>query len=176
MSLLAAHLDTPLSEPTKKFQWLHCLKWFGAQQKHPSLGKTRAHPLSEEDPLELSIPKCLQPLWASQKSFQPSWASQNSCSPFWASQNAFSSPESFWKISDQRLQEFQCKVEIMCERNVALGKSCSPQFWDLQPAWSPAELGQAEPWAVPAAPGAVKTQMPAALGALVPLPGWPLHG
>lgn len=61
----------------------------------------------------------------------------------------------------------------MCERNVALGKSCSPPV--LGP-WSPAEPSQAEPSAVPAAPEAMKTQTLAALGALVPLPGCPLQG
>lgn len=55
-------------------------------------------------------------------------------------------------------------------------RTALPQFCDLQPAWSPAEPSQAEPSAVPAAPGAMKTQELAALGALVPLPGCPLQG
>lgn len=89
--------------------------------------------------LQMEHPKMLAAPLSIQKGFQSSWASQNACS----------SLECFWKISGQRLQEFQCKVEIMCERNVALGKSCSPPV--LRPA-ACLEPNRAQPgWALSSA-------------------------
>lgn len=92
MSLLAAHLDTPLSEPTKKFQWLHCLKWLvpnkstqaSARPEHILFQKRipwnwasqNACSLSEhpkEFPALLRIPESLQPLLSIPKCFQLPW-------------------------------------------------------------------------------------------------------
>lgn len=135
MSLLAAHLEAPLNEPTKNPSdstvWSDSVFPTKAPKprKDPSTSSFRKgllrvqHPKMLADPL--SIPKSLQPLSASQKACSP-FPHPKMLAVLQASKNACRPSECFWKISGQRLQEFQSKVEIICERNVALGESCSP--------------------------------------------------
>lgn len=81
-------------------------------------------------------------IWPSQQKpgGAPSTSSFRKGPPFAEHPKMLAAPPSVLENSARRWQKFRCEVEIICGRNVALGKSCSARVWGHSLSRAPCRL------------------------------------